>query len=364
MKQVVRRTLALSVVSAVSAGLLSVARPAVFAREQDPDARARVAEARALVRVVYAGLRGRLVPGERPFRWSNDFFKGQSGTTYVPFTLTIDRATISAARVAVYVLATPHLDLTPNPGGAARDNSAPERLQNPPPPAVVFEGVFFVDLNSDEAGDARRVRRAFSLPPGDYDVYVALAASRETGAGTRPEPKDPKDEDAKVMLIKQEVSVPNLWTNELATSTVVVAERVEPLAAPPAPDEQTSDPYALDAVRIVPAGRADFQRTEQPAVIFFVYNAGLTSERKPDVTVEYLLYRRGPDGETSFSRTNRQSFNAQTLDGFDVDAGHQLVGGQTMLLSEFPQGAYRLEIKVTDNTRGATVIRNVDFAVR
>ena len=361
MKQIGRRALALVVVSAVSAVLLGVSGPAASAREQDPDSRARVAEARALMRAVYAGLRGRLASGERPFRWSNDFFKGQSGTTYMPFTLTIDRATIPAARVAVYVLATPHLDLTQNAGGAAPDNSAAERLEIPPPPAVAYEGVYFVDLNGDEAGDARRVRRAFSLPPGDYDIYVALAASRASESGSRPEPKD---DDAKVMLIKQEVSVPNLWSTELATSTVVVAERVEPLAAPPAPEERTSDPYALDTVRIVPAGRADFQRTEQPAVIFFVYNAGLTSERKPDVTVEYVLYRRGPDGDTTFSRTNRQNFNAQTLEGFDVDAGHQLVGGQTMLLSEFPQGAYRLEIKVTDNTRRSTVIRDVDFAVR
>lgn len=361
MKQAVRLGLAPVVASAFCAVLLGVSRPTALAREQDPGARARVEEARALVRVVYGVLRGRLAPGERPFRWSNDFFKGQSGTTYVPFTLTFDRATISAGRVAVYVLATPHLDAAPNARRPAPDSPAPERLENPPPPNVAFEGLYFVDLNSNESGDAGRVRRAFSLPPGDYDVYVALAASRATGPGVSPEPKD---DDAKVMLIKQELSVPNLWTTELTTSTVVVAERIEPLAAPPAPEEQSSDPYALDTVRIVPAGRADFQRTEQPAVIFFVYNAGVTSERKPDVTVEYVLYRRGPAGDTYFSGTDRQSFNAQTLQGFDIDAGHQLVVGQTMLLGTFPQGAYRLEIKVIDNTRGSAVIRNVDFAVR
>ena len=35
-------------------------------------------EAQALVSVVYATLRGRFVPSERPFTWSNDFFKGES----------------------------------------------------------------------------------------------------------------------------------------------------------------------------------------------------------------------------------------------------------------------------------------------
>ena len=44
-------------------------------------------------------------------------------------------------------------------------------------------------------------------------------------------------------------------------------------------------------------------------------------------------------------------------------AGHQLVAGQAVPLSAFPAADYRLEIKVTDNTNGASLIHNVDFTV-
>ena len=43
--------------------------------------------------------------------------------------------------------------------------------------------------------------------------------------------------------------------------------------------------------------------------------------------------------------------------------GHQIIAGQTVPLSVFPAGDYRLEIKVTDNTNSAEIIENVMFTV-
>src|SRR5262245_19741108 len=37
-----------------------------------------------------------------------------------------------------------------------------------------FEEYYFLDLKSSRAGDSRLVERAIALPPGEYDVYVAL----------------------------------------------------------------------------------------------------------------------------------------------------------------------------------------------
>jgi len=271
----------------------------------------------------------------------------------------IERAKIPTSAVAMYILVTPRGGGSPDATEPQLNIVGPEEIQDPPLPKVAFEAVYFIDdLDTDQAREAYRVSRAFSLPAGDYDVYVALGPS----SGTDGRPKIDATA-APVMMIKEALFVPDLWTTEFSTSTVVVAERVEPLADPLAPEQQTSDPYALGTVRIVPAGRADFQRTEQLAVIFFVYNPGLTSERKPDVTVEYLIYQRSQNGEKYFSRTAPQIFNAKTLAGFDIDAGHQLVGGQAMPLGAFPEGAYRLEITVTDNTRRSTVTRNVEFTV-
>src|SRR5947207_3415605 len=38
-----------------------------------------------------------------------------------------------------------------------------------------FEDYYFFDVKPSRAGDARQIERALSLPPGEYDGYVALA---------------------------------------------------------------------------------------------------------------------------------------------------------------------------------------------
>ena len=165
-------------------------------------------------------------------------------------------------------------------------------------------------------------------------------------------------------MIKQEVSVPDLWTSGLSTSTVVIADRVEALKAPLTPEQQDFEPYTLGTTRIVPAHETNLKKTDELAVIFFLYNQGLTAQRKPDISIEYRFHKQGAGGETYFSKTAPQYFNSQTVPVFDVAAGHQLIAGQAVSLRTFPEGAYRLEIRITDKTNGATLTRNVNFGVR
>ena len=48
---------------------------------------------------------------------------------------------------------------------------------------------------------------------------------------------------------------------------------------------------------------------------------------------------------------------------FDLSMGHQLQTGQAVPLAQFPEGDYRLEIKVTDKLANKTVTRDVNFSV-
>ena len=172
----------------------------------------RVNEVRALVRVVYAALRGGRVAAQRPFGWSSEFFKGTDGTTHIPFTLTVDRSRLRTTTAVLYVLVTPRdgpSDRVPN----GRPNTLePEELQGPPAPPIAFEAVYFIDLaalsnsTTDQGGDVYSVRRAFSLPAGDYDVYAALGP----GSQTRVEIESSALREAdNVMIIKQELLVPD-----------------------------------------------------------------------------------------------------------------------------------------------------------
>ena len=142
--------------------------PLAAARQvhESPDS-ARLADVQALVKVVYAALRGTLVPPAPPFVWSNAFLKGQNGQTYIPFTLTIERARIATPLMAMYVFATPHLSgrgqATPRTQEPEAENDRP-----PEPPEAAFEATYFVDLSGGAPRGAYSVSRALSLPPGKY----------------------------------------------------------------------------------------------------------------------------------------------------------------------------------------------------
>jgi hypothetical protein len=357
MERILPRRTAPKTVSAALSGMLCITPSAARLQPEDR-AQSQLKEAQALVGVVYAALRGRFVPSERAFRWSNDFFKGENGNTYVPYTLTIERAKLPTSTVAMYVFVTPRPQAARKPAGLPAVPET-EEPQAPLAPEAAFEAISFIDLSTDHGQGAYRISRTFSLPAGAYDVYVALSPFAGTGTSPRLQVNS-----AAVMLIKQEVSVPDLWMAGLSTSTVVVAERVEPLKAPLMPEQQDLEPYTLGTTRIVPAPGAAFKKSDELAVIFFVYNQGLTAQGKPDISIEYRFHKRGAGGETYFSKTAPQHLNSQTLPAFDVAAGHQLIGGQAVSLRTFPEGAYRLEIKITDKTNGATLTRGVNFGVR
>ena len=48
---------------------------------------------------------------------------------------------------------------------------------------------------------------------------------------------------------------------------------------------------------------------------------------------------------------------------FDFAAGHQLQSGQAVPLASFPEGDYRLEIKIEDKLAKKTLVRDVNFSV-
>ena len=300
---------------------------------QPLDAEAQEREIVSLADVVGAALRGEIVPTEEPFGWANDFLKSSEGTTFIAFTLSIEESKLTTPAVAMYLYVAPR-------GGRGGSSAA-------------FEDGYHVLLGAAGEEGVYRISRGFWVPAGEYDVYVALSES-EVEAGATPA----------MMMLRRTLSVPDLWTGGFATSSVIVAESIESLNAPPPPEQLPANPYTLGTMRIAPKPTREYFTSDEFSMLFLVYNAGLTASGMPDVTVRYAFHVRGDAGDEFFNETNPQAFNERTLpQGFDVEAGHQLVAGQAVPLSSFPPADYRLEITVTDNTSGESLTHSVGFSV-
>lgn len=297
-------------------------------------------ELEALVDAVGEALEGDAAT-EDPVGLAPSFVKGTDGNTYVPFTLAIDSARIDSDTVVVYLYV---------------DDTRMAEAEDEDDRGAVFEDAYFVEVDPED-DELVRLSRAFSVPGGDYDVYVAVRDSLGEDA-------DDDDRDARpLMVFKAPVAVPDLWTADLQTSTVFVGQ-IEQLSAPLSPQEQIEQPYTFGPLRIIPKQGESFGRQEELSLLMMVYNPRLSNDM-PNVTVEFNFHAVTADGEEFFNKTTPQEFNAQTLPpGFSVAAGHQVVAGQSIPLRLFPAGDYRLEVIVTDNEAGSSVTRNVNFTVR
>ena len=337
------RTAVLSLIATAAACVLSVSvGRAASSQERDE---AEEQELLSLATIVAAALTGQIVPTGEPFLWVNDELKAYDQQTFVPFTLSVEQSKVRTSAVAMYIFVAPTGGQAAVPSTGA---SAASAL-----PTAAFEDAYHVDLGAPTADGVYEIRRGFSAPGGNYDVYVALSESGVSD-GT----------EAKTMMLKRVVSVPDLWSDNLAMSSVILIDRIESLSAPLPPDQQLANPYVLGGTtRLVPRGDRTFLTTEELSTFFLIYNAGLTSDGLPDVTVEFNFHTTGPEGEF-FNTSGTQTFDAQTLpDDFDYAGGHQLQGGQVVPLGSFPEAAYRLEITITDRTNNATLTRNVEFSV-
>jgi len=281
-----------------------------------------------------------------------DVLKAQGNKQYVPFTVQIDASKVSGPNVAFYWRVVPKGGTAaPDPAEAKKDDKDKGKKGE-----YAYEDITFVPVTQGQA--PMRISRSFTVAAGDYDVFlVAKEPTPEKAPKNAPPPK--------MSLVKQSVTVPDFWNGELSTSSVIIASRIDPLPAPLTPQQQADRPYALGMMEIVPTFESKFAKKAELSTFMLIYNPKVDQANKPDVTVEYNFYQK-PAGapEKFFNKTNPQALNAQTLPpNFDLAAGHQLQSGQAVPLASFPEGDYRLEIKVTDKIANKTLTREISFTV-
>jgi len=310
-------------------------------------------ELRPLVEALQVVLEGAPVPGDDPFAIKTDFMKGGEGSTFAPLVVTIDPSKVRDSAVTMYLFVEPHVEpIAEAAAEADADATADDPFAN-----RVYEDVFWVDVSeSRAAGGPLEIERAFHAPGGVYDVYVVIRDSKG-------EDGDEDDfADSMIMMVKAEVEVPDFWNNQLETSTVLLTRSVDVLPALLEGAEAIANPYTLGQTQLVMKHDLVFTKAEDLSLILFIYNAQLSADQAPNVTVTYDFHTLTATDEEFFNRTTPQEYNAQTLaPGQDVTLG--IPAGQGVPLSIFPAGDHRLDIKITDNARVESIDRVLNFTV-
>jgi hypothetical protein len=307
-------------------------------------------EIQSVVKIVDDATAGQ--PGANDFTltWVHeDFLKAQGNKGFVPFSVSLDSSKVSGGTVALYWRVVAKGGAPAEPAAKGKGDDKDKK------PSYAYEDVSFVPVTKD--GPAH-ISRSFTVPAGAYDVFVV---AKEPTPDKAPKNAPPP----KMSVIKQTVSVPDFWNGELSTSSVLITSRIDPLQAPLTPQQQAERPYALGAIEIQPVFDTKFTKKAELSTFLLIYNPKTDAANKPDVSVEYNFYAKQAGApEKFFNKTSPQDLNKDTLPPqFDVLAGHQLQTGQAVPLASFPEGDYRLEIKVTDKLANKSLIKEVNFTV-
>lgn len=300
------------------------------------------------------------------------YLKASDNKIYAPFTATVQPGVLGAgSNLGVFVRLAPRGAQPPAPAAIpAADDKKNDRdrdkakkkgkeaqdlaSQDVSGVEYPWEDYYEITAAPTIAGGPLSFSRPFSVEAGEYDAYLAVVA-RDAAAATGP---------LKIAVHKAEVTVPNYWSPDFGLSSVFLSNKVTPLTAVPMGDEQKLKPYVIGNLELAPVLDGKFKSADEFAVFFIIYNPQLGEDKKPDVTIDFQPYKKGPVGESKFRAVEPQKLNAETLPaGFDVALGHQLVGSLNVPVSAFEAGDYRLAIKVTDNKSGKSLTHDVVFTV-
>jgi len=339
---------ALTTVLALSAGLLAQKKDD---KKQDD---AQKKEVQNLVKLADDAAAGQAAaPNDLSLSWvREDILKAQGNKQYIPFIVTVDPSKVTGGTLAFYWRVVAQGGTQPAAAPAPADKKDKDKDKDKKGKSdYAYEDVAFIPVTNGQPSPMR-IARSFTVPAGTYDVFIVAKEPTSTQKNAPP---------PKASILKHTITIPDFWNGELATSSVIVAQRIDPLPAPLTPQQQADRPYALGQMEIVPQTDMNFSKKQELSTFMLIYNPKTDQSNKPDVLVEYNFYKKS--GEF-FNKTNPQPLNGQTLPPqFDIAAGHQLQSGQAVPLGSFPEGEYRLEIKVTDKLANKTLTRDVNFTV-
>jgi hypothetical protein len=276
----IRRALTLAVAVATLSGapvLLAQNNQQPNRRDQERRSQQEQRDIQALVQLVDAVSTGKQpAPTDIGLQWEgNHFLRGADGSTYVPFTVAVDRTKLAAPGAGFYVR------VVNKNAAAAPAAEQGNRGRNEKPAAVTYpwDNVNFLDVPADG-----KVSRAMALKPGEYEVFVTIKEK----SPLEPQRNQPP---SKAGMLRRDLTVPDFNSPDLSISSVLIGN-IEQLTAPQLLNASTLPPqfdvaagHQLPGSLVVPLMsfpvgeyRLEIKVTDKISGKSLTHNAGFTVE--------------------------------------------------------------------------------------
>jgi hypothetical protein len=225
-------------------------------------------------------------------------------------------------------------------------------LARSPRPLLPFEDFELRAMASADATGAPVIRRSLTAGPGEYELVVGWVDPEAANLASA------------VRVARRAVSLPPASTTSFALSSVIVAEDVTVREMPVPPSEQARQPYSIGSTEIAPARDHVLTPDERLALVLQVINPRPLPTGKPDVAVNFRIFRRVGAREETVGTLVPQMYNELTLPlDFDVTKGHPIFAAVAVPLRAFRRGEYRLEIAANDRVAGVGAVTDLKFSI-
>src|SRR5256884_1034411 len=211
--------------------------------------------------------------------------------------------------------------------------------------AQTFEDTVQMDipaeLLSKETENSHVYWKALPLRPGRYrfDIVVKDVNGDRAGSWSRG------------------IQVPDYAEDKLASSSLIVADNMEPVAA----KNVGTGMFVIGTTKVRPrVASADgkpvmFKRNQKLNFWMQIYNLGVDEKtHKPSATIEY---------DVNNAATNKQVIKSVESTDQMGNVGDQMTLQKTLSAANLGPGIYRIQIKVNDNISKQTVDPSATFAV-
>ncbi len=199
-----------------------------------------------------------------------------------------------------------------------------------------FEDSVITTATVGELTEARDRKSAYSkvviLAPGHYKIDVILRDVESGAAGVR----------------HLGLDVPKYEAGKLATSSMILAARLESAGGTPATNQ-----FVIGQTKVIPNLTGLYHRGQLVGVYLQVYNAGIDQTTlRPSVDAEYLLAK---DGKEIGKQT-------EDWDGIS-DSGQRLTLARLLDTKALEPGDYEVTIRIHDRVSGQALVQAAKFII-